>query len=160
MMHLSCGDPDLPDAGQGMCCMGSAAMGASKCTCWVPVYDTEQADPCQGPPAVRSKMCGDCAFRDGSPERTGDERYANSEEGDIEDLVASGDPFYCHQGMRRVVRLVHPTGVTVEMMPGSYKPPKHCKADGSPGDICAGWRAAREKFLREMEESNGTATTA
>lgn len=47
---------DLPDAGEGVCCMGAAAMGPERCTCWEPVYDLDQADP--DPTAVKLLAAG------------------------------------------------------------------------------------------------------
>jgi hypothetical protein len=34
---------DIPDAGLGGCCDGSAMNGPRACTCWDPVYDQEQS---------------------------------------------------------------------------------------------------------------------
>ena len=34
--------PDLPDAGEGGCCMGAAVYGPNRCTWWEPFYDLEQ----------------------------------------------------------------------------------------------------------------------
>ena len=114
----------LPDAGQGMCCLGAAARGPSACTCWAPVYDQPQKWLLQhGPPAVRATACDDCAFRPGSPERSGDARFAHSDEGALEEIVYSNRPFACHQGMRRLLRLIHPSGVVVEQPPCAYEPP-------------------------------------
>lgn len=150
---MSFGDPTLPDAGGGMCCDGAANMGPGRCTCWDPVYDQEQAEPQQGPMAVRPTMCADCAFRPGSPERTGDPRFQHSDEGDIEELVGTGAVFACHQGMRRRLARVHPTGARVESGPGDYEPPQRgehaWKADGTPADVCAGLTAARRQLFKE-----------
>jgi hypothetical protein len=139
---------DLPDAGEGMCCMGAAALGPHACTCWEPEYDQLQAEKVeQGPMAVRPKACHDCAFRPGSPEQLGDPRYRHSEEGGLEDVASDRTPFVCHQGMRRLLRQVHPAGVTVESPPSAYEPrirdPLVWKADGSLVEICAGWAARR-----------------
>jgi hypothetical protein len=142
---------DLPDAGNGICCMGNAARGPGGCTCWEPVYDLEQEPVQHGPLAVRKRMCGDCAFRKGSPEQLGDERHAHSGEGELDGMVLTdGALFICHQGMRRVVALVHkPTGVRVEQPACAYAPPMGkggaWKANGALGDICAGFMAARAK---------------
>jgi len=130
------------------CCYGSM-YDAEGCTCWRPVYDVEQAAPrpLNGPQdlAVRAAPCGDCAYRKGSPERTDEWR---------EDLLLAlpgkGEPFFCHDGMRRPVRWEHPDGRTVPGDPDDWHPAMAgripYRADGSPGLLCAGWaaRAARE----------------
>lgn len=55
------------------CCIGDAAKGPEHCTCWTPEWNAEQAEPVWPPnPADLAPlpgMCGDCAFRPGSPER-------------------------------------------------------------------------------------------
>jgi hypothetical protein len=145
---MSCADRvDLPDAGEGMCCYGAAARGPQGCTCWESEYDQPQSEDLQlGAMAVRPSCCDDCAFRPGSPEQLGDPRYAHSGEGGLDEVLLSAG-FLCHQGMRRRLRLVHPTGAVVESDPGDYSPaqksPMVWKADGSPADICAGWAARR-----------------
>lgn len=142
-------DRTLPDIGNGEvpCCYGSAHSGPSGCTCWTPVYDVEQLAPQQGPPAERARMCLDCAFRAGSPERSGAAGYDHNSEADLEDLVLSSVSFACHQGMRRCVELVHPSGARFSRGPGDYVPLLTAagahKADGSPADLCAGLAAAR-----------------
>lgn len=132
------------------CCMGSAVYGADRCTCWRPVYDQEQQPARSGPMPQATKCCGDCAFRNGSPERSGDARMAHSDPGDIDEIVHGGRVFACHLGMRRVRAYVHPTGARVEADPGCYAPPIEdgvaYRADGSPATKCAGLRAMR---LRE-----------
>jgi len=145
------GATEMPDPVNGTCCIGSAAMGAQYCTCWEPVYDLEQQEIQPGAAAARKSMCGDCAYRPGSPERSGDERY----NGDGEFLAAiaqTGDIFWCHQGMRRTVKLRHPSGAEVVISTDHYDPPKDAgvpfKADGTPSDICAGWSAHRARYLR------------
>src|SRR4051794_15360348 len=65
---------DLDDPRLAGCCDGAANLGPTFCTCWEPVYDTpRQAAPRTGlPTETRPLMCGDCAYRPGSPERRGD----------------------------------------------------------------------------------------
>jgi hypothetical protein len=96
-------------------------------------------------------MCGDCAYRPGSPERRGVETYTG-DAAFLDELVATGTPFYCHQGIRRVVSWSHPVGVTVPGHPGAYAPPIQgavpYKADGTPAHICAGWLLRRAKQVR------------
>ena len=146
--------PETPTT--GTCCYGSAMEGASGCTCWTPEYDQEQAVPRTGGLlfGCRDSMCSDCAFRPGSPERTNDPDAAGDQEL-LDDLVARGQPFWCHQGMRRPVRHRHPSGVVVEASPLEYAPPQvgavPYKADGSPADLCFGWAGRRAKFVEQRE---------
>jgi hypothetical protein len=147
------GADDLPDAGEGMCCDGSAAMGPDRCTCWASEWDQPQADRLQaGPCPSGSPAAADCAFRPGSPEQSGDSRYAYSSEGELDEVLLEDAPFICHQGMRRRLRLVHPSGVEHDAGPGAYDPPQRpgmaWKADGSPAEVCAGWAARRAALLR------------
>lgn len=142
----------LPDPEHGGCCMGSAAMGPQYCTCWEPVYDLDQQDIRPGEAAARKGMCRDCAYRKGSPERSGDERYSGDEEF-LAAIAQTGEKFWCHQGMRKVVKLRHPSGAEVVIGTDHYDPPKDdgvpFKADGTPGDLCAGWTAHRARYLRQ-----------
>lgn len=139
------------------CCYGSAEDGPSACTCWEPVYDLEQAPPA---PTVamggdmpldsydirtRAEMCADCAFRPDSPERQGDDRYNHASDDELREL----DHFWCHQGMRKPVAYRHPYGITLTADHDAYDPPQRTvgnirvpfKADGTPGDRCAGFDA-------------------
>lgn len=145
---------ELPDAGEGMCCPGAAMFGPDRCTCWVPVYDLAQQplQPLQaGQPVPPDplKMCADCAYRPGSPERRGEDGYQGDADG-LDDMVASGQPFACHQGIRRPVKWRHPSGAEVPGHPAGYAPPIRdgipYKADGTPANLCAGW------FLRRVKE--------
>ena len=126
------------------CCEDALLGGAPFCTCWEPEFDFEQTRPDPTiEPKTRVKACDDCAFRAGSPEKTGDERYTHT--GAVNRLPH----FWCHQGMRKPVRWRHPAGLTVEADVDGYMPPKvHVggiavpfKADGTPGDRCAGHAA-------------------
>lgn len=130
------------------CCIGSAVYGAGRCTCWTPVFELEQADPqppeCPDDLTAQPRMCGDCAFRKGSPERA----VTYSEEM-LFALAASKTPFWCHQEMRRPARWVHPQLGSVPGSDDDWQPPTvdgiPYRADGRPGLLCAGWiaRAAR-----------------
>ena len=128
------------------CCAGAAQIGPGDCTCWEPIYDRDQAEPDEASAPVVGAQCTDCAYRADSPERAGDERYVS-----IEDVPA-GAPFFCHRGMRKPTAWRHPAGITVEATGDFYDPPiihrgrqgVPYKADGSAGDICAGW-AARDR---------------
>jgi hypothetical protein len=141
-------DDDAPTTG---CCIGEVMGGPSHCTCWEPVYDLEQqplADDGVPPDDVpiRAKCCHDCAYRNGSPER------ADPHEEDA--LLAlphqEGREFWCHQGLRRAVAYRHPDGRTRPAGDGDYQPPigpaarpVAWKADGTVGELCAGWAAHR-----------------
>lgn len=136
-------NPDRTDEVFG-CCHGDALGGPDRCTCWQPVYDIDQAAPV--PPArpedieVRLRPCGDCAFRKDSPERA-DEWTEEALLG----LPATGEPFWCHDGMRRPIRWDHPDGRTVPGSTSDWRPamvgPVPFRADGRPGLLCAGWAA-------------------
>lgn len=138
------------------CCESSAIRGPETCTCWEPVYDLEQqpideakatalADADIAPP-VRTRMCGDCAYRPGSPEKTGDQRYTGDAT-TLEDLAREGRLFWCHIGMRQPVRWRHPSGAEIPAAPDDYVPVIRdgvpYKADGQPGEVCAGFDARR-----------------
>lgn len=154
-LHVE-GDFGPPNAGDepGMCCFGAAVYGASRCTCWEPVFDLEQEPLENGgkPPeeiGQRTKCCQDCAYRNGSPER---ERG----EGDrLDDWALDGrSEFWCHQGVRKVVAWRHPDGRELPAAEGDYRPPQTSeprpaiwKADGTVGERCAGWAATRKGGL-------------
>lgn len=124
------------------CCDAVGYTGdLSRCTCWEPIYAAEQAPPLPGPVVPALDLCGDCAFRKGSPERAD----AYSEEA-LLDLVAEQTPFWCHRGMRRPVAYRHPTLGDVPADPADWTPPIDrsgvpYQADGNPGVLCAGWAA-------------------
>lgn len=176
-VHVSGYDtPDFPDVGEGMCCYGAAMFGPHRCTCWDEVYDLEQQPP--DPKyqrwlnagitlTVRDGMCLDCAYRPNSPERSGDTTYLGGNPGELDD-IARGREFMCHEGMRRVLKWVHrKTGDEYPAHPGSYRPPFvpsgeldiPYKADGTPGDVCAGWNARHKALLaadaKELEREEG-----
>ena len=135
--------PETPTT--GWCCEGSAYRGASGCLCWEPVYDLEQAEPrTELPSGLRPSMCGDCAYRPGSPERQGDPAAVADQAG-LDALVASGTPFWCHQGIRRPIEWRHPSGMVIPGSALDYRPPivdgVPFKANGEPGELCAGWAA-------------------
>lgn len=148
------GAENFPPAGDGSCCYGAAIYGPHRCTCWTPVYDLDQ-QPVDGQsvkllaagvePVTRRLMCEDCAYRPGSPERSGDPSYV----GDADRLeeIAAADRFWCHQGIRKPVKWRHPSGVEIDAHPGAYRPPSHdgvpYRADGTPAELCAGWDARR-----------------
>ena len=133
--------------------MNEAISEIDRCACWEPVYDVDDALPMLSErPAVRTVMCGDCAFRPDSPERNGDPRYGNSSPEELEEIVAGDAPFYCHKGMRRIVRFVHPTGA-VYVPPTGFDPQIYnggaYKANGRPADLCAGFVQARLDLAAE-----------
>jgi hypothetical protein len=146
-------DTGVPAALLG-CCDGVGYGGdLSDCTCWVPQYDTEQADPrpptCPEDLEVMAKVCGDCAFRKGSPER--DTPY---EEEALFALADTGQPFWCHTGMRQPVRWVHPAGPVVDGDPDDWAPPiangVPYRASGAPAYLCAGWAARNLKAAAQQ----------
>lgn len=159
--------PDwLPDAGEGSCCYGAALDGPHACTCWVDVHDPhqpEQADPdpeamrllaAGVQPNTRDRMCSDCAYRPGSPERAGDPRYRGDAEF-LEDLAGTGQRFWCHQGLSRRVGRTFTGRMSVPSGPGDYDPPIidgiPYQLDGQPGLVCAGW-AARHRALTALAD--------
>lgn len=125
-------DPDAP------CCYGSAE--GEGCTCWtavvepVPVLEVQE-----GPHLVAGVMCGDCAYRPGSPER--------QEQGGDPPDYSLRQRFYCHTGMPLAVAYEHP------QVPGPIPCPttddfrplirdgQPWQADGRPAVLCAGWAA-------------------
>jgi hypothetical protein len=143
------------------CCWGFVEDSWAGCTCWVPVFNVDaQKPPDPGQvralaagiePVTRGRMCADCAYRPGSPEKSGDESYA----GDgafLEDIAARGERFWCHQGMLLVTAWRHPSGVEIPGHAGAYCPPivegVPYRADGSAGELCAGWAARRRVLAR------------
>lgn len=158
--------PELDETFIVPCCMGAAVGGLSSCTCWEPIFDLEQATPnvatlrvsiqqgAQLCVVTRPRCCGDCAYRNDSPERR---------DGRTDELldIAGSARFFCHQGMRRVIGWKHPVlDPAIEaffvdgMLPagaGDYRPPiidaVAFKADGQPADLCAGWNAHRWALL-------------
>ena len=126
------------------CCIGNDVGGPDRCTCWEPVYDTAQAVPQPLQRAedvtVRDRLCGDCAFRKGSPERA--ETFL---EVTLFSLAEQRKPFYCHDGMRRPAYWQHPDGRRVEGSPDDWQPPivggVPYRLNGRPGMLCAGWAA-------------------
>jgi len=158
---------DLPDVGEGACCLGAAGMGPERCTCWQPVYDLDQTYPdptavkllaAGVQPVTRSAPCHDCAYRPGSPERRGEDGYAGDQDL-LDRIVERGERFWCHQGMRKLVAWRHPAGVTVPVTVDGYGPPGvdgvPYRADGSPAEVCGGW-AARRRALEASSAGGGS----
>lgn len=170
------------DAGRGLaiivagspwsCCPAADSKGPLACTCWRPVYDRDQSDP--DPKAVvglalgevelpqRPLMCGDCAYRPDSPERTGDAQY-NSSPGEL-DRLARAERFFCHDGMRKPVAWRHPCGLRIATVSdGDYQPPivegVPYRADGRPGLLCAGWHARRRALTATRDAIRVTPNT-
>lgn len=151
--------PDTGDAGL-CCCYGSALNGPDRCTCWIPVYDVVQLPPrTEAPSSVMPTMCSTCAFRPGSPERTGNPRAAADWE-HLLCLVAKGEPFWCHDGLLAPVAFLHPPSGTWHVVDDdlafhppiqrdAHDTPTPYRADGRPGDLCAGWTAMRLHHERE-----------
>ncbi len=76
-----------------------------------------------------SKMCDNCAFRKGSPERADPYRWA-----ELQEVVKAGRPFYCHKGLEMTL---HPGGFGA-----SFAPPGEGEAK-----VCAGWVSHRLALL-------------
>lgn len=148
-------DPDLPEVDDGLCCTGAAMYGAGGCTCWRSVYDVDQADPMPAARVVRpGGMCGDCAYRPGSPEKAGDPGYRGDAD-QLEVWAEAATPFHCHDGLRRRVGRRHPAGVELHSPADEYDPPildgVPYRADGQPGYLCAGWDARRRAIAARVE---------
>lgn len=139
------------------CCYGSAHNGPRGCTCWEPVYDQEQSAACgdvSNSPR-RDSLCHDCAYRPGSPERQDPDSAEN-----LLSLPEAGTPFYCHQGMRKILRWEHPSGRVYVPTGDDYKPGFTrdyipLKADGTPADLCEGWR---RRLVRLGRQAGGVRT--
>lgn len=156
--HVCRADDDLPVV---PCCDGAAAR--AHCTCWEPLFNARQERAQVGPVGIRPSCCGDCAFRPDSPERLAHE---NDEDADVllrstwegtQNLVRAGTPFYCHQGMRQHVGDLHPDGRLRDAGPHDYVPGKRndgvpIQADGQPALVCAGWAAARARYLELVDD--------
>jgi hypothetical protein len=117
------------------CCWASAH-DLGQCTCWLTVVAPHPTQRVQeGPNAIRSGRCGDCAYRRDSPER----RELDGDELPYVDTQR----FYCHDGTPKTIAYVHPSGAV--QVPGrdSYEPilrdGRAWMADGRPALICAGW---------------------
>jgi hypothetical protein len=151
---------DLPESEWPVgCCIGNDLSGPEYCVCWKPVYDLQQSEDLQlvaGPMdcPVQDGMCGDCAYRKDSPERTVGDRY---QEETLLDMANSGgrQVFFCHANMRRPVRWEHPDGRVVDGDPEDYQPPfvdnVPYRADGQPGLICYGWNSRAQRFRRQVQ---------
>lgn len=147
--HPDDNDPAVPDALR-WCCYGTASGDLSDCTCWQPVWNVEQQPPVL--PVAREQLvprargCSDCAFRKDSPERQDE-----WQEETLLSLAERGQPFWCHDGMRRPLQWRHPHGITVDGDPADWQPPiVHSipfRADGTPGLLCAGWAARAARAL-------------
>ena len=132
------------------CCWGEIVKGPEYCLCWEPVFDVNQQPPSAplqpGDIMPAPAMCGDCAYRPGSPER-----QLPGGHDELLDLAASGQAFYCHTGMRRPTRWEHPDGRAVAGSPNDWQPPMvggvPYRVDGSPGLLCAGWAAVAARSL-------------
>jgi hypothetical protein len=151
--------PEAEDVFVG-CCTGEMMNGASYCTCWVPVFDLEQSPelipPGDGEIQVREGgLCGDCAYRPGSPELA-DDYMAET----LRELPLRGETFWCHDGMRRAIRWEHPDGRVVEAGYGDYQPPmlanRPHRADGRVGALCAGWAACSRTWDNRLEKETRT----
>jgi len=141
------------------CCMGSAVYGPSRCTCWAVEYDRPQQSATGMSGAEIDKCCNDCAYRAGSPERSGSPAYDHSVEieGDLP-RMPTGSLFFCHKGMRKAVSAVHePSGLRVVLDRGdSYDATNHdgvpILANGDFAPLCAGFAATAGISTTEAHE--------
>lgn len=141
------------DDGRFGCCIGNDIQGPEYCLCWTPEYDLLQETPRLATSAdqisTQVGLCGDCAYRKTSPERAD-----GWMEEALLDLASGGQPFWCHQGMRRPVRWRHPDGRVVDGDPADYQPPMidgvPYQADGTPGLLCGGWAARTARASEEV----------
>lgn len=133
-----------PEAESAGCCFGDIQRGPAGCLCWEPVYDVPVVLPvtviAPEQAQARSRPCGDCAYRAGSPERA--EPWLAEE---LMNLPERGQRFWCHQGMARPVRWRHPDGRRVPGASDDWQPliiaGVPYRAFGQPGLLCAGWAA-------------------
>lgn len=156
-------------AAPARCCPGRIADGPAGCTCWEPVYDRDQVevDPATAlavatgdvQPDERHRMCGDCAYRPASPEKSGQTTHVGGAV-QLERLAAAGERFYCHDGFRSPVAWRHPAGMRIPADPdrdGDFQPlivlGVPFRANGSPGLLCAGW-AGRRRVLAATKETD------
>jgi hypothetical protein len=145
-------DPALWFEEAAYCCYGRAVYDdPSRCSDWEPIFDLEQNPVVEAPADCRTVQCKSCAYRVDSPERQGDEAVQGNDYL-LESIVRLGQPFWCHQGIRRPIAFVHaPTGIVVPGEAADYRPPmrehRPYKADGIAADICAGWAARRLKYV-------------
>lgn len=148
----------LPEADWPVgCCEPNDLFGPEYCLCWEPKYDLEQQPvtpvgswkDCQ----PRDGMCGDCAYRPDSPERTDGDGYM--EESLLDMARSRNRVFFCHENNRKPVLWKHPDGREVPGDPADYQPPfadgVPYQADGTPSLICAGWWAINSAFRRQVE---------
>lgn len=157
--------PNAPELGDSSCCYGAVQDGPSGCTCWVPVFNADQVPPDEETrallevgiePSVRpGGMCGDCAYRPDSPERSGHPDYQGSP-AELERYAAMGHRFWCHDGLLTVVEWEHqPSGTRIPAGPATYTPPIRdgvpYQASGEAGYLCAGWSARRRALLAAGE---------
>ncbi len=148
------------------CCGGFGLRGPEFCTCWIAVYEPIPVAPALSTrPDTMPRMCGDCAFRPDSPERRGDQHAAANWAG-LQYLVATETPFWCHDGLPRLIGWRHQPSDTWIPQPGSvddYKPTivdgVPYRADGNAGSRCAGWAAAVGRQSRRDEAKLPTPVT-
>ena len=49
----------------------------------------------------------------------------------LAELVEKGEPFYCHQGMRKIVKWQHPVGAEVDGHPAELRPTYRRRTHGA-----------------------------
>jgi hypothetical protein len=84
-----------------------------------------------------SKMCDNCAFRKGSPERADPWRWMQ-----VRETVGGDVPFHCHKGLK-----MH---FNRETLSATFDPPNTATGRVT---VCAGWLASRIAHFRKAEVS-------
>lgn len=84
--------------------------------------------------------------------------HGYQERAELADIAGGGGVFWCHQGMRKPTAFRHPDlGITVATTTDGYDPPIIAdvpyRADGTPGQRCAGWDAMRRALGGVVEQA-------
>jgi hypothetical protein len=85
-----------------------------------------------------AKMCDNCAFRKGSPERADPWRWMQ-----VEETVEDGNPFHCHKGL--------PVTLNGDGLSATFTAPNPATGRVT---VCAGWLATRIAHCRKSEAIN------
>jgi hypothetical protein len=83
-----------------------------------------------------SRMCDNCAFRRGSPERADPYRWA-----EIQSTLAGGQQFHCHKGLA--------VALGPDNLSATFSPPDPASGRVT---VCAGWLAAYIAHLNRQEK--------
>ncbi|SDX82508.1 hypothetical protein [Roseicitreum antarcticum] len=82
-----------------------------------------------------ARMCDNCAFRKGSPERADPFRWA-----EVSETITSGQYFHCHKGL--------PAKLDADSLSVSISPPDPTQGRVT---VCAGWLAARIAHCKKIK---------